>query len=247
MDQGLLIAAAGMKAQIETLELIGNNLANASTNGFKGDREFFRLFRTELTAPDPNTAETRWMPVVQGSMIDFEQGPLERTQGTLDVALSGPGFLTVETPAGQRLYTRSGAFHLTPQGRLETVDGYAALDTAGKQIQIPAGQDIHIGESGMIRAGDLNLAQLGIVAFEGRPPLTKAGLTYFQAPDGVQTQPAAATVVKQGYLEGSNVSVPLSAVEMIHTSRNFQMLSRIASLVADEMNGRAVQTLGSLR
>lgn len=246
MDQGLLIAAAGMRAQIETLELLGNNLANTGTAGFKGDREFFRLFQTERIRPDPNTAEIRWMPVVQGSAIDFEQGPLQRTEGPLDVALSGPGFLSVETAAGSRLYTRNGAFHLSAAGRLETAEGHAVLDSGESEITIPPGTEIQISKSGMLRAGGLNLAQLGVVAFEGRP-LIKAGNSYFQAPEGTPTQPAPGTAVQQGYLEGSNVNVPLAAVQMIQTSRNFEMLSRIASLVADEMDGRSVEQLGSLR
>lgn len=247
MDQGLLIAAAGMRAQMETLELLGNNLANTGTTGFKGDREFFRLFQTERIRPDPNTAEVRWMPVVQGSMINFEQGPLQRTEGTFDVALSGPGFLTVEAPNGSVLYTRCGAFHLSTAGRLETAEGYAVLDNSGTAITIPPGTEVQIGDRGMLRAGGLNVAQLAVVNFEGVPPLTKAGLSYFQAPEGTETQPAADTVVKQGYLESSNVNVPLAAVQLIHTSRNFEMLSRIASLVADEMNGRSVEQLGSVR
>jgi flagellar basal body rod protein FlgG len=246
MDQGLLIAAAGMRAQIETLELLGNNLANTGTAGFKGDREFFRLFQTARTRADPNTAEIRWMPVVQGSAIDFEQGPLQRTEGPLDVALAGPGFLTVETAAGSRLYTRNGAFHLSTTGRLETADGHAVLDSGASEITIPPGTEIQISERGMLRAGGLNVAQLSVVSFEGRP-LMKAGNSYFQAPEGTQTQPAPETAVQQGYLEGSNVNVPLAAVQMIQTSRNFEMLSRIASLVADEMNGRSVEQLGSLR
>jgi flagellar basal body rod protein FlgG len=247
MNQGMLIAAAGMRAQIETLELLGNNLANSSTAGFKGDREFFRLFQTGLSEPDPNTAEIRWMPVVEGSMIDFDQGPLARTEGDFDVALSGPGFLQAEGPDGTRLYTRNGAFRLSPQGRLETAEGYAVLDAAGAPIHIPPGEQVRISDAGMIRSAGLNLAQLAVVTFEGRPPLSKAGLSYFQAPDGTQVQPAAQTVVKQGYLEGSNVNVPLAAIRLIQTSRNFEMLSRIASLVADEMDGRAVEQLGSLR
>lgn len=247
MDQGLLIAAAGMRAQIETLELLGNNLANTATAGFKGDREFFRLFQTAFTEPDPNTTEVRWMPVVQGSVIDFEQGPLARTEGDLDVALSGPGFLMVETAGGARFYTRNGAMRLSAQGRLETAEGHAVLDAGGREIQIPAGEAVQIGDRGMIRSGGLNLAQLGVVRFEGAVPLAKVGLSYFQAPEGAATEPAAGTTVKQGYLEGSNVNVPLAAVQLIQTSRNFEMLSRIAGLVADEMNGRAVEQLGSLR
>jgi flagellar basal body rod protein FlgG len=247
VDQGLLITAAGMKAQIETLDLLGNNLANASTIGFKGDREFFRLFQTALIQPDPNTAEARWMPVVQGSVIDFEQGPLARTEGTLDVALSGPGFFAAETSDGARLYTRSGAFHLSPQGLLETAEGHRVLDAGGSAIAIPLGSAVEISDHGMVRANGLNVARLAVVTFEGQPQVTKAGHSYFQAPEGVDTLPQAQALVKQGYLEGSNVNVPLAAVQLIQASRNFEMLSRIASLVGDEMNGRAVEQLGSLR
>jgi flagellar basal body rod protein FlgG len=112
---------------------------------------------------------------------------------------------------------------------------------------VPPGTEIEISDRGMLRAGGLNVAQLAVVSFEGQPPLTKAGLSYFQAAERTQTQPAAGTLVKQGYLESSNVNVPLTAVQLIQASRNFEMLSRIASLVADEMNGRAVDQLGSVR
>lgn len=236
-----------MRAQLETLELLGNNIANAGTTGYKADREFFRLFQTELLQLDPNTGEVRWMPVVQGSVPDYEQGPLERTEGTLDVALSGPGFLMVEAPGGTSLYTRNGAFRLSPKGRLETADGYAVLDSSGKAINIPPAGNVEIGDHGMIRVNSLNLAQLGVVSFEGPPPLTKAGQSYFQAPPGTATVPATDAVVKQGYLEGSNVSAPLAAVQLIQTSRNFEMLSRVAKLMADEMDGRAVEQLGAVR
>jgi flagellar basal body rod protein FlgG len=246
VDQGLLITAAGMKAQIETLDLLGNNLANASTAGFKSDREFFRLFQSVLGRPDPNTAEARWMPVVQGSVIDFEQGALTPTEGPLDVALSGPGFFATEATGGARLYTRNGAFRLSAQGLLETAEGHRVLDATGSPIRIPPGSEIQVSDRGMIRVNGLNLAQLAVVTFEGQP-LTKAGLSYFQAPGGANPIPAAQTLVKQGYLESSNVNVPLAAVQLIQASRNFQVLSRIASLVADEMNGRAVEQLGSLR
>jgi flagellar basal body rod protein FlgG len=245
VDQGLLIAAAGMRAQLETLDLLGNNLANAATTGFKGDREFYRLFQTEFSQAGPATSQVRWMPVVEGSAIDFEQGPLERTEGVFDMALSGPGFWMVETPGGSRLYTRNGAFRLSAQGRLETAEGYAVLDSAGQPIRIPAGEPVRIGDRGMIRAGNLNVAQLAVVTLEASR-LTKAGSSYFQAPPGAAGQPAAAAVVKQGYLEGSNVNVPLAAVQLIQTSRNFEMLSRIAALLADQMDGRAVEQLGSL-
>ena len=108
MDQALLTVAAGMRSRMETLEVLGNNIANAPTSGYKADREFYRLFATAEARLAISPGDRPWMPVVEGSVIDFAQGPLIQTAGPLDLALSGPGFLVVRSPSGD-LYTRSGS------------------------------------------------------------------------------------------------------------------------------------------
>ena len=122
MDHTLLTAAAGMRSRLETLEVIGNNIANANTAGFKADREFSNLF-LGLEAQSNAQGEFGWMPVVEGSTIDFRQGVLTPTGAPLDLALSGPGFFAVDGPQGP-LYSRNGSFHRSPAGRLETAEGY---------------------------------------------------------------------------------------------------------------------------
>jgi flagellar basal-body rod protein FlgF/flagellar basal-body rod protein FlgG len=246
MDPSLLIAAAGLRAQMETLELLGNNIANLGTAGFKGDREFLRLFRTEL-AGQAGPGEARWMPVVQGSAIDFSQGPLTPTENPLDIALSGSGFFVAAGADGARLYTRNGAFRLSSSGRLETAEGHAVLDGAGAPITLPRSGEIQVAETGMIRVNGLDLAQLGVVDFSRPSPLAKQGHSYFVAPPETLTAPAVGASVRQGFLEGSNVQAPLAAIQLIQANRQFEMLSRIAALVANEMNGRAVEQLGSIR
>ena len=232
-----------MRAQIETLDLLSNNLANAATNGYKADQEFFRQFVTALAEPGARGGDVAWMPVVQGSVTDFQQGPIQATQAPLDVALSGPGFLVAEGPSGP-LYTRSGSLTLSSQGELKTADGWPVLDPRGRPITLPRAGQIEISQAGVVSVDGVRFAQLGVVEFAGPPPLAKFGRNYFQAGASATPQPAASTLVYQGSLEGSNVSAPLAAVRLIQAGRHFQMLSRAASLVDSEMTGRAVQELG---
>lgn len=232
-----------MKAQVETLELLGNNIANASTTGYKRDNEFQRLFVTERAQAAFLEEDPALMPVVEGSKVDYQQGPLLPTEAALDVALMGPGFLVVGSPDAP-FYTRSGHLSMSADGRLTTPEGRAVLDTEDREIVLPAGARIDIGPRGMVLVDDLPVAQLAIVEFDGAPPLRKAGTNAFQAAASGLARPASETTVRQGYLEGSNVDAPLSAVRLMLATRNFQMLRQAASLIGDEMNGRAIDELG---
>ena len=211
MDQALLTVAAGMRARMETLEVLGNNIANAPTSGYKADREFYRLFSTAEARLDLGLGGRPWMPVVGGSVIDFGQGPLIQTEGPLDVALSGPGFLVVQSPNGD-LYTRSGSLQRSAAGVLSTLDGYPVVGGRGEQIRLPATGEIDIRPDGMISVGGVAAGQLQMVEFPGHPPLSKVGRSYFAALEGVLPQPASATTMKQGYIEGSNVEPTKEAV-----------------------------------
>lgn len=244
MDPSLLSVASGMKAQIETLEVLGNNIANASTVGYKRDNEFHRLFLTAQAQTGFEPGELPWMPFVEGSLIDYDQGPLTTTEAPLDLALSGPGFFQVEGPNG-RLYTRNGSFTRSADGRLQTPDGLPLLDAQEQPINIPPDGEVHIGADGLISVNGLSITQVGVVEFNGRPPLMKAGSNYFVAREGAETQPAAATSVQQGKLEASNVDAPVSAVRLILATRNFEMLRQAATMIGQEMNARGIEELSS--
>jgi flagellar basal body rod protein FlgG len=242
MDSALLTIAAGLRSHLETLDVLGNNLANASTTGYKADHEFYRLFESQA-AWFTSDSTPQEMPYVEGARIDFGQGPLAQTDAVLDVALEGPGFLAVEAPGG-RLYTRGGSLQLAPDGTLQIPDGLAVLDPQGRAVRIPPAGEIQIDTGGEILADGVPSGQLGVFEFVGRPPLAKAGRNYLVGPSLPEPSPAATTLVRQGYLEGSNVRVPEAAVRLVLATRNFAMMRRVASLVSDEMNGRAVQELG---
>jgi flagellar basal-body rod protein FlgF len=246
MNPALLTAAAGMRARMETLDVIGNNIANAGANGFKADQEFYRLFDAALSRPGQGAAGRPEMPYIEGSRTDFRQGPLQTTGSTLDVALSGPGFLVVKAPQGE-LYTRNGSMQLDAQGMLRTSDGLPVLGPDRQPIILPREGELEISNNGVIEVGGLASGQLLIEEFSQPNALKKVGHTLFSLPAGVEPAPAATTTVQQGSLEGANVNMPESAVRLIAASRHFDLLRRAATLVGDEMEGQAVQRLGALR
>src|ERR1700692_2082145 len=122
MDQIAATAASGLRSRMEALDILSNNLANSNTGGFKGDREFYSLYKGEQSIP-VNGQQTTALPVIHKAWTDFQQGVLTPTDNPLDVALSGKGFFTVEGPSGP-LYTRNGSFKLSTTGVLTNMDGY---------------------------------------------------------------------------------------------------------------------------
>ncbi len=109
------------------LEVLANNLANLNTTGFKGDETFFRLYNRAVSESGlpPLDQAINDSTVVQGTVVNFQGGPMTATGRDLDAALEGAGFFVVETPAGTR-YTRNGHFQVNSQGRLVTSEGFAS-------------------------------------------------------------------------------------------------------------------------
>ncbi len=116
MDQIAVTAASGLHARMEALDLVANNLANATTGGFKLDREFYSLFSAGEGSDVTGNSGTK-LPVIQKQWTDFSQGTLTPTGNSLDLGLSGKGFFVVNGPSGP-LYTRSGSFQLSASGAL---------------------------------------------------------------------------------------------------------------------------------
>ena len=212
--------------------MLGNNLANAATGGFKGDRELYNLYYgNALGAPAS-------LPVIEGHWTDFSQGLLEETGAPLDFALEGEGFFVVDGPDGP-LYTRNGSLRLSADGVLETKEGHPVQVRRpdGTPLRVTSPEPLEIDPKGAIRQAGRTLGQLEIVNF-ANGSLKKFGNTYFEALPGVAPTPADAKV-HQGRIETSNVSTSEAAVRLVNVMRQFETLQR-AIKTADEMNGRAV-------
>src|SRR5437763_8237778 len=145
MDQLTVTAASGMRSRIEALDLLANNIANTGTAGYKADREFYNLY----SAAEADGQTT--LPNIERNWTDFSQGIVKETGNPLDVALSGRGFLTVDSPTGP-LYTRNGSLRISPAGVLGTAEGYPLrADTPTGRIEArPDGGSLQIGKDGSV-------------------------------------------------------------------------------------------------
>jgi flagellar basal-body rod protein FlgF len=240
MDPLTAIAASGLRARMESLELLANNIANASTGGYKADREFYSLY----VAPDVDEALST-MPVIERPWIDLSQGTIYSTGNPLDVALSGQGFLAVDGPSGP-LYTRSGSLHVAPDGRLATAEGYPVRSEQGNPITIDPTLPVKITEDGTIRQEGSVVGRLAVVDFSTTAGLAKQGQNYFRvAAPTLRPSPAGSVSVEQGKLEASNTGSAEAAVRLVSVMRQFEMLQRAVSL-GGEMNRRAVEEVAKV-
>jgi len=271
MSKPLWPAVSGAVARDMQVEVISNNLANVNTNGFKKDGVDFKEYlsksekmndlgedipRSPIKDKDlyPLDGRDQSFVIVNGTHTSFKSGGMKVTDNPLDLALNGPGFLEVSTPAGIR-YTKSGALKLSPDGRLVTSEGHpvlasgdAAGDPAGRYIQL-AGREgaIHINDRGEIYAGDTLVSPLSLVEFGDLKTIRKSGGLYFENKDPTRNPPqsAQATQVKQGMLETSNVNPVEEISNLIRANRMFEQDLKAMKTV-NEMLQREVNDVGKL-
>ena len=225
-----------MRSRMESLDLLANNIANASTGGYKADREFYSLY----AAADADADNGTTMPVIQKQYTDLSQGMLQQTGNSLDVALTGAGFFAVQGPSGP-LYTRNGNFRLASDGKLISAEGYPVRGTAGAAITLPGTQPIEISSDGTVTQGGKVIDQLQIADFTSGAGLAKQGNNYFRAADPAgQVVIPKGTSVEQGKLEASNSGTAESAVRLISIMRQFEMLQKAAALGTD-MDKQAIE------
>jgi len=243
MDQIAATAASGLRARMEALDLLSNNLANSNTGGFKLDREFYSLYRGEQAAPADGQQPTS-LPVIHKSWRDFQQGLLTPTGNSLDLALSGKGFFAVDGPSGP-LYTRNGAFKVSPAGVLTTMEGYpvrgvSPANQPAKKIQTVSQGPIEIAADGTVQQDGQTLGQIQLTDFADTNALSKVGNSYYRTTDPKTTGiPAKDATVSQGKIENSNVAPAESAVRLVDLMRQYEMLQKAVSLAAD-MNKQAI-------
>jgi flagellar basal-body rod protein FlgF len=225
MDRGLYIAASGMLAEQIRQDQIANDLANASTPGYKGDRTAQRSFGDLLLANSATGAAVgRQGTAVQVDAIvtDFTPRPSRDTGEPLDFAITGEGFFSVQTAQGVR-YTRNGQFALDPQGRLVTAQGDAVLDAAGRPITAVDGK--------------VDARRLGIVTLTN--PRKDGDSLVAGTPAG-----AATGSVRSGALESSGADAARSMVDMIASMRAFEAGQKVIQAIDDTL-GQASSKVGA--
>ncbi len=225
MLEGLFTAAAGMSAQQEQLDAIGNDLANVSTTGYKAQRVAFRdllyntvdIAGTETTDGAGASARTIGHSEAQGS--------IKETGDPLNLAIEGEGFFEVTRPDGHIALTRDGTFGVDSSGTLVNARG----NRLTPPIKLPPGvspNEVAIAPDGTVTAGKRTLGQIKLVTVTSPQHLLSDGSGEFAPTSASGTpHPTTAGTIRQGALEQSNVDMGRVMSLMVTTQRNFQMAS----------------------
>jgi flagellar basal-body rod protein FlgF len=237
MDPITSIAASGLRARMESLEMLANNIANSSTGGYKADREFYSLYLASEAAENANPST---MPLVERPWTDLSQGVLEPTGNPLDLALSGKGFFAVNGPDGT-LFTRNGGFHISSQGTLVTPEGYPVRSRDGETISLNPALPVEVSRDGTVSQEGVVAGQIAVMDFPDSAALTKRGNTYFRSADPpIASTAAPETSVVQGRVEASNTGSAEAAVRLVEVMRQFEILQKAVGMAGD-MNRKAIE------
>jgi flagellar basal-body rod protein FlgF len=218
VDRLIYLSMAGAKATMQRQEVLANNLANASTTGFRAELQAFRAVPVRGEG-----ASTRVYALESTVGHDQRPGPVQGTGRSLDVAMQGKAWLAVQSLDGTEAYTRAGALQVDAEGQLVTPTGLPVLGDGGP-ITLPANAAIDIGPDGTISAtvGNQRPQQVGrLKLVTPEAPLLRGTDGLFRAADGELPADANARL-QAGALEGSNVSPVETMVAMIAAARQFE-------------------------
>ncbi|MBR1391693.1 MAG: flagellar hook-basal body protein [Lachnospiraceae bacterium] len=266
MVKGLYTAYTGMVNEQNRMDIMTNNLANATTTGYKKEGTTDRAFADQLALKIKDTSSVHIakglgnvnLGVKIGEVYtDFTQGSFEVTDGKTDFALDGKGFFAISftSKAGEtrHMLTRDGDFTLTKEGYLVTKDGDFVLNREGalsgdagegNYIQIDPAQDFQVLSDGTIMQNGAVVAQIGIVDVENYDYISKYGENLYQLVDGGQLIESDARV-EQGVLEASNVNIVSEMVDMITITRAYEANQKIIQTI-DSMLEKSSNTVGKL-
>lgn len=260
MVRGLYTGYTGMLNQQYRLDTITNNLANATTTGYKREDTTARAF-DDVLAVKVKDRSVNYLNQGIGKMslgvkigenyVDYSQGSLVGTENTYDLALEGNGFFSISftDKSGNETikYTRDGSFTVDAEGTLRTKDGDYVLNDAGEQIILPTDTtDVVFDSLGNIYIDGEYTDTLGIADFEDYDYLAKdTGENYFIAVDGaVPTEWTGK--IHQGYKEASNINVISEMVEMIEIQRAYEANQRVIQ-TEDSLLEKSVNQIGRVQ
>ena len=218
MDRMIYLSMSGAKAALQRQDSLANNLANVSTNGFRAELTAFRAVPIR-----GDGASTRVFSLETTPGYSDEQGAINATGRSLDVAMTGKSWLAVQALDGTEAYTRAGALDVNAEGVLVTQGGLQ-VNGDGGPITVPANAQVDIGNDGTITAkvGNQKPTQIGkLKLVTPEVPMNRGTDGLFRAESGdLAADPAAR--VQSGALEGSNVSPVATMVGMIAAARQFE-------------------------
>lgn len=259
MVKGLYTAYTGMVNEQNRMDIMTNNLANASTVGYKKEGSTSQSFNDVLTVKikDQSAGMRNAQKIgiknpgvkIGENYTDYSQGSFRITDNTYDLALSGDGFFAIEftNKAGETdtKYTRAGQFTLNKDGYLVTEEGDYVLDTQNRRIRLNTLIDSQITEDGTIYQNNRAVARIQVTDFADYNYLEKYGETYYQPIEGARTI-AANAQVKSGYLEMANVQIVSEMVNLISITRAYESNQKVIQTIDGSLDV-AVNQIGKLQ
>lgn len=260
MVRALYTAWTGLRNEEKRMDVVTNNMANADTTGFKKVDVTAQSFDRQL-AVKINDA-TEGVDLVRGiggvtlgvkigeTYYDMTQGNFRQTEDLYNFALSGRGFFTISTTdkggTEHIRYTRDGDFTVTKDGYLVTKDGDFVLGDGGNRIQIPNANlvEINVNEMGEIYSGNTYVSTLQVVDFENYDFLSSYGENMYEPVAGAAVIDAD-VIVRQGYLEMSNVNMVTEMVDMIAITRSYETNQKMMQTV-DDILEKAANNIGNV-
>lgn len=238
MQSSLYVSLSGLMATDRRLTTVANNIANAATPGFRAEEVRFEEVMAKAGSNSVSFSSAG------ETFISTKAGPVNRTDNSLDFAIAGEAWFSVQTPSGVA-YTRDGRFEMTPEGALRTVVGHAVLDAAGAPLAVaPDGGPITVGRDGSITQNNVPVGAFALFMLPPDAKLTRAGSS------GVQSDKPAIPVIDftvtgvlQGFSEGSNVNPTLELTKLISLQRNFES-SMSGTREVEETLMSAIRSLG---
>jgi flagellar basal-body rod protein FlgF len=244
MDNSLLISLSHQIAAYRSMDVIANNLANASTPAFQREEPTFEQYVVNVP-PAEGQSGNQALSFVQdtGVVRDMSEGQLTTTNAPYDLAIHGKGYFVVQTAAGNR-YTRDGHFTLDPSGQIVTSNGDAVQGDGGAITITPDDGDVHIAQDGTVSGKNGQIGRISVVDFANPRALTKEGSSLYAA-DGQSPTTADSFSLRSGMLETSNVEPVIEISHMIEVMRAYQATATLTQTQEDLMR-QAIDKLGAM-
>ncbi|MBR0811819.1 MULTISPECIES: flagellar basal-body rod protein FlgF [Bradyrhizobium] len=251
MQNALLIGLSRQMTLERQMDVIANNVANANTNGFKADHSLFEEYLNSNAREDNFIGADRRVSYVhdRGTFRDIGQGPMEATNNPLDLAIDGNAYFAVQAAGGER-YTRDGKFSLNSTGQLVTSDGALVLGTGGPITFQPTDHDINIAPDGTVTVlegtarTDSIRGKIRMASFDDPAKLTKLGANLYDVGSAVP-QADTKSVVRQGYIEKSNVSAVGEMTRMMEVMRSYSSVANLLQQQSD-LHKSAIERLADV-
>jgi flagellar basal-body rod protein FlgG len=239
-----------MLAQQRNIDLIGNNLVNAETPGFRSERMVFTTFRHELMIRQEAFSRTFIGDADPISLVDdvvtlHQSGIYQDTGFAFDLAIDGPGYFMVQGNGTQPYVTRNGQFNMDAEGYLILPNFGRVLDQEGEPILVKNAQFKIANDGTVANEAGKRIATLAIVSPQLVDDLTRLENGMYQLRQGAEAEPSEGFRVVQGVLERSNVDYNMEMTTLLEAQRAFQSCSSALQMI-DTMNRRAATSIASL-